>query len=127
MLYQNASRFVNILAVLHFFTVKPEINMQTLYRFREGLLINCSLKRSNPAEVKYTWYSCNTPNCGEKSQNLTEKSFLRLDSQPKSVMKYQCRAKNAAGSASKIIVVFKSAENNSKSTKSNLQIEDYKL
>jgi hypothetical protein len=135
MLYQNASRFVYILAVLtstsvnnvslyfHFFTVKPEINMQTLYRFREGLIINCSLKRSNPAEVKYTWYSCNTPNCCEKSQNLTEKSFLRLDSQLKSVMKYQCKAENAAGSASKIIEVFKSAENNSKSTKSNLQIE----
>jgi hypothetical protein len=132
MLYQNASRFVNILAVLtstsvnnvslyfHFFTVKPEINMQTLYRFREGLIINCSLKRSNPPEVKYTWYSCNTPNCAE---SLTEQSILRLDSQQKSVMKYQCKAKNAAGTASKIIEVFKSAENNSKSTKSKLQIE----
>ncbi|CAB3997544.1 vascular endothelial growth factor receptor 2-like [Paramuricea clavata] len=93
--------------------VKPEISMQTIYRFKEGMIINCSLKRSNPPEVKFTWYSCNTPNCGEKSQNLSEKSFLRLDSQPKSVMKYQCKVKNAAGSASEIIEVFKSAGNSS--------------
>jgi hypothetical protein len=123
---------VNILAVFtstsvnnfklyfHFFTVKPEIIMQTTYRFKKGLIINCSLKRSNPPEVKYTWYSCNTPKCAE---SLTEKSFLRLDSQLKSVMKYQCKARNAAGSASKIIEVFKSAENNSKSIKSKLQIQ----
>jgi hypothetical protein len=94
--------------------------MENTHKYKEGLIINCSLKRSNPPEVKYTWYSCDTPNCRGKSQSLTEKSFLRLDSQPKSVMKYQCRAKNAAGYASKIIEVFKSAENNSKSTKSHI-------
>jgi hypothetical protein len=109
--------------------------MQTIYRFKEGMIINCSLKRSNPSEVKFTWFSYNTPNCGEKSQNLTEISFLRLDSQLKSIMKYQCRAKNAAGSASKIIVVFKSAEDNSKSPNRNCRLNyachknmlDYKL
>jgi hypothetical protein len=89
--------------------------MEKTHEYKEGLIINCSLKRSNPPEVNYTWYSCNTPNCSGKSQGLTEKSILRLDSQLKYVMKYQCRAKNAAGSASKIIEVVKSAENNSKS------------
>ena len=63
------------------------------------MIIDCTLKRSNPPEVKFTWYSCNTPTCGEKSQSLTKKSILQLDSQPKSVMKYKCKAKNAAGAA----------------------------
>jgi hypothetical protein len=94
--------------------------MKTLYIFKVGLIINCSLKRCNPPEVNYTWYSCNTPNCGGTSQSLTETSILRLDSQPKSVMRYQCKAKNAAGSASKLIEVVKLAENNSKSASSKL-------
>jgi hypothetical protein len=102
--------------------VKPEINMGKLYILKKGMIIDCTLKRSNPPEVKFTWYSCNTPTCGEKSQSLTKKSILQLDSQPKSVMKYKCKAKNAAGSASEIIEVFKSAENISKSTKSKLHI-----
>jgi hypothetical protein len=110
----------NVSLYFYFFTVEPEINMPTLYRFREGLIITCSLKRSNPAEVEYTWYSCNTPKCAE---SLTKQSILRLDSQPKSVMKYQCKAKNAAGSASKTIEVFKYAGNNSKSIKMKLQTQ----
>ena len=113
----------NVSLYFLFLTVKPEIDMRTIDRFKEGLIINCSIKRSNPPEVNFTWYSCNTPNCAGKSRSLTKQSFLRLDSQPMSVMKYQCKAKNAAGSASKIIEVFKSAENKSKCTKSELQIQ----
>ncbi|CAB3994903.1 Fibroblast growth factor receptor 2 [Paramuricea clavata] len=105
--------------------VKPEINMEKTHGYKEGLMINCSLKRSNPPEVNYTWYLCDTTNCLRKSQSLAEKSILRIYSQTKSVMTYKCKATNAAGSASKIIEVLKSGEINSKSTctKSKLQIE----
>ncbi|CAB4034935.1 ---NA---, partial [Paramuricea clavata] len=77
--------------------------MEKIYRYREGMMIECTLKRSNPPEVNYNWYSLDTT-----IWKLTEKlPILRLDSQSKLDMKYKCRAENTVGSTSKIIEVVK--------------------
>ena len=81
--------------------------MEKTHRYKKGMTIECTLKRSNPPEVNYTWYSLNTINW-----KLTEKlPILRLESQSKSVMVYKCKAENTAGSTSEIINVLKAKDN----------------
>ncbi|CAB4031722.1 ---NA---, partial [Paramuricea clavata] len=93
---------------------KPEINMDKTYKFQKGTVIDCAIKRANPPEVNYTWYSCDIPICSERSWKFVKKyPTLQLASQLKPDMKYKCEAKNAAGTASKIIDVFKPVENTS--------------
>ena len=75
------------------------------------MVINCTLKKEvNPREVNYTWFSCDSANCDK----VSDSSLLRLNSIQKTEMKYQCRAKNDAGSANISIEVFKTERSNSK-------------
>ena len=84
--------------------MKPEIKMEKRHRYRKGMTIECTLKRSNPPEVNYTWYY----SLDATNWKLTEKlPILRLESQSKSVMVYKCKAENTAGSTSEIINVLK--------------------
>ena len=78
-----------------------------IYVFKKGITIKCKLKNPrevNPPVVTYTWFSCDSGNCGNvemKSQSLI------LNSLPRPNMKYQCMAKNAAGSGSTTIHVVR--------------------
>ena len=64
------------------------------------MIINCTLKRVNPPEVNYTWYSCDTANCGKDIAKWKPESrnySLRIANQIKAEMKYRCIAINVAG------------------------------
>ena len=74
------------------------------------MIINCSLKNAKevePRHVNYTWSSCDNDNCNDKANwRLKLKSYsLKLNSQTREMMKYQCTAKNAAGQDSKVIKI----------------------
>ena len=81
--------------------------MQEKMIFTKGMFLNCTVNEVNPPQVDYTWHSCYTRKCDDKSWKLeTKSSFLRLDILPKSEMTYRCTAQNAAGSASKEVKMF---------------------
>ena len=74
------------------------------------MVINCTLKKEvNPREVNYTWFSCDSANCDKE---VSDSSLLRLNSIQNPEMKYQCRAKNDAGSANISIEVFETERSN---------------
>ena len=91
--------------------MKPEIEMETDYKFEKGMIINCTLKtlEINPKEVNYVWFSCDSPSdtCDEDPLTVKSRSSsLQLDGQPKRNPKYLCKATNKAGSDNESIIVF---------------------
>ena len=91
--------------------------MKSTYAFKKGMIINCTLKNAdiNPPQVNFTWYSCGTSTCNEKSTKLRSESYsLQLDSQSQSPMIYRCKAENAAGSDYQDIEVIGQSESESK-------------
>ena len=95
----------------YLFAVKPVISLCPTHIFKKGMIINCTLESFdiNPPQVNFSWYSCGTSKCNEKSAKLISESYsLRLDSQSTSMMNYLCKAQNAAGSAYKDIEVHRS-------------------
>ena len=98
--------------------MKPEIEVQEkMHIFKKGMIINCtlSLKRVNPPEVNYTWYSCDTATCSKDiaKWKFESRSYsLRIDNQVKAEMKYRCKVSNAAGEDdSPAIRVYKQSVN----------------
>ncbi|XP_028407243.1 fibroblast growth factor receptor 2-like [Dendronephthya gigantea] len=105
--------------------VKPEIQLEKLHVFEKGMNINCNIKRANPPEVTYTWYSCGTGKCGESNAEWNfelQNSSLRLETQAVSKIRYRCVAKNTAGQdQAETTVLFKSSNNiDTKSSKNTL-------
>ena len=94
-----------------FFAEKPVIQLEKMYEFTKGMIVNCSLKNADhvkPPQVNYTWFSCESDDCEDNANwKLKRQSYsLKLNSQTRRNIKYRCRAKNAAGSDSEDITVF---------------------
>ena len=91
--------------------------MKSTYAFKKGMIINCTLKNAdiNPPQVNFTWYSCGTSKCDEKSAKLRSESYsLQLDSQSHCSMNYRCKAENAVGSDYQDIEVIGQGKSESK-------------
>ncbi len=105
--------------------MKPEIEVvETTHIFRKGMIINCHLIRDvNPTEVNYTWYSCDTVNCGKNTVEWkleSHNSSLRIDNQLKVEVKYRCIARNTAGKdESPTITVYKKSDETKSTTTAN--------
>ena len=103
------------------------IQLEKLYEFKKGMIINCSLKNADevkPPQVNYTWFSCESGNCDDETNwSLERKSYsLKLNSQTRENMKYRCIAENAAGRDFEDITVFNP---NSKLKRINTSLASY--